>query len=505
MTTLLKKQLSPEILRDYPAEHLIKTINVWGNVCDSDLNILIWNPTAERISGYSAQEVIGHAKIWEWLYPDADERNRIFGLVSTMIFEDGSIRELETQILCKDQTYKTIAWYSRPLTDSAGQVQGFATFGYDVTDRNLAEHALQKAHTELHVLYEIASLTNEVKSLDVILERSLERILVAMKSMGGTVHLWDEVSQQPVPVAIKGIEADLYPDISFVRAVYQRGLPIDSSQNIPDCYSALALPVGYIGVPMRAKGRIYGVISVLVDPDTRLSQDDIALLTSIADQIGIAVENARLYEQSKQLAVSEDRRRLARDLHDSVTQSLYSLTLFAEAGQRLLRTGDLERVDKYLERLNKTAQDALREMRLLLYELRPLAFESGKLVDTLQQRLDAVERRSGMSAHLITQSLPPLSTKVQDGLYHIILEALNNTLKHSRSSVVTVALSERDSGIELTVSDNGVGFTYQTDQISGGMGLSNMRERAEELGGTFSIDSSPNNGTRVCAFIPIEH
>lgn len=495
MTILLDKHLPQDILRDYPAEHLIKSINVWGNVCDSELNMLVWNPTAERISGYPAEEVIGHARVWEWLYPDEAERNRIFGLVSTMIFEDGSIRELETQILCKDHSLKTIAWYSRPLTDNSGQVQGFATFGYDVTDRNLAEHALQKAHSELHVLYEIASLTNEVKSLDVILERSLERILVAMKSAGGTVHLWDDVSQQLVSVAAKGVEVNAYPAINFVRSVYDAGLPTDAAQTAS---------TGYIAVPMRAKGRIYGVISVLVNPDMQLSQDDIALLTSIADQIGIAVENARLYEQSKQLAVSEDRRRLARDLHDSVTQSLYSLTLFAEAGQRLLRTGDLERVDKYLDRLNKTAQDALREMRLLLYELRPLAFESGKLVDTLQQRLDAVERRSGLSAHLITQPLPPLSTKVQDGIYHIILEALNNTLKHSRSPVVTVALSEREGGIELTVNDNGVGFSYQPDKISGGMGLNNMRERAEELGGALTIESSPNHGTRVCAFIPIE-
>jgi signal transduction histidine kinase len=115
---------------------------------------------------------------------------------------------------------------------------------------------------------------------------------------------------------------------------------------------------------------------------------------------------------------------LARDLHDSVTQSLYSLTLFAEAGQRLMRSGEHERVEKYLERLGKTAQDALREMRLLLYELRPLAFQSGRLIEAIQQRLDAVERRAGLSAHLITTSLPPLSSKLEEVICHIALEAL---------------------------------------------------------------------------------
>jgi signal transduction histidine kinase len=282
------------------------------------------------------------------------------------------------------------------------------------------------------------------------------------------------------------------PDSHFLQQVYDLGQPhfsLDDGR--------------YLSVPMRAKGQVYGVITLLIEQRVHVSQDEIALLTSIADQIGIAVENAHLYEQSKQLAVSEDRRLLARDLHDSVTQSLYSLTLFAEAGQRLMRMGDHERVEKYLERLGKTAQDALREMRLMLYELRPLAFQSGKLIEALQQRLDAVERRAGLSAHLITCTLPPLPPKLEEGIYYIALEALNNVLKHSHSPVVTVTITYEGDVIALTASDNGVGFDLGEVEQRGGIGLSNMRERAEELGGTLYIESFASEGTQVSFRLPL--
>ncbi|MEZ4671626.1 MAG: histidine kinase [Anaerolineae bacterium] len=495
---MMKPLLSPpNVLREYYAETLIQSINVWGNVCDRDLNVLVWNPTAERTSGYSREEVIGHSEVWNWLYPDVDMCTYIKNMASRVLVEDGIIHELETQITCKDYSLKTIAWYSVPLIDGDDCIQGFITFGYNVTDRKIAERALQNAHNELHILYEIAALTSEVKDLSLIFERALDHILAAIRSTGGVIYLGDDHSDNMSISMIRGVENDQLPDEAHIRHAFKVGQPLFSEHGDTADQSQQ-----YLSIPMRAKGQVYGVISLLVNRRTEITSDEIALLTSIADQIGIAVENTRLYEQSKQLAVSEDRRRLARDLHDSVTQSLYCLTLFAEAGQRLMRMGDHERVEKYLERLGKTAQDALREMRLLLYELRPLAFHSGELIEAIQQRLDAVERRAGLSAHLITTPLPALAPRLEEGIYHIVLEALNNALKHSHSSVVSVDLSHEGETITLNVNDHGVGFSTIEAQSAGGMGLSNMRERAEELGGTLSIKSSPREGTQVCAKLP---
>lgn len=489
---------SEPIWKNQLAESLIDSINVWVNVCDKDLKILVWNPTAARICGYNAAETVGHSRIWEWLYPDIKRRNEVLELTDQVLVADGHLRGVETDIVCKDGEVKTIAWYSRPLVDEMSTVQGFVTFGYDATDKKRAERALQKAHNELHVLYEIASITNEISNLNLILERSLERILSVMKSSGGTMHLWDADLGKLLPVVASGIEPDHYPETEFVNDVYRRAKNGHTAKQPPQSGESDT----FLGVAMRAKGQIYGVISIMVNKNVAISQDDLALLNSIADQIGIAVENTRLYQQSKHLAVAEERRRLARDLHDSVTQSLYSLTLFAEAGHRLLRSGEIERVEKYLERLNQTAQDALKEMRLLLYELRPWALESGKLVETIQHRLDAVERRSGLTAHLITTPLPALPPRFEENLYHITLEALNNALKHAFASAVTVQLCADEHTILLDVTDNGAGFDQNVILQTGGMGLTNMRERAEELGGTFAINSSPQSGTTVRACLP---
>ena len=291
-------QTSTPIWQGHLTESLIQSINVWVNVCDNKLNILVWNLTAERICGYTAAEVVGHAHIWEWLYPDIAYQNEVLELTSNVLVADGNLRDVETQIQCKDGESKTIAWYSRPLIDDNKCVQGFVTFGYDVTDKKRAERALQKAHNDLHVLYEIASITNEITNLNQILDRSLERILSVMKSSGGTVHLWDTDLGRLVAVANRGVETRCYPETDFVYSVYNLAQYIQAAAS---ARTENGLATTYLGVPMRAKGRVNGVISILVDTDHIVSEDDIALLSLIADQIGIAVENATLYRQAQYL------------------------------------------------------------------------------------------------------------------------------------------------------------------------------------------------------------
>jgi signal transduction histidine kinase len=231
--------------------------------------------------------------------------------------------------------------------------------------------------------------------------------------------------------------------------------------------------------------------------------EEMTLLASIADQVGVAVEHARLYQQAEQLAVMEERERLARDLHDSVTQSLYSLTLFAEAGRRSIRTGDLERAESFLARLADTAQDALKEMRLLVYELRPPALEREGLVGAIQQRLGAVERRAGVKAHLLVDDMVRLPASVEEELYRIAQEALNNALKHATATSVTVRIRIVNEHVELEIVDDGIGFDPATTGNGGGMGLANMRERVEKLGGTFQVASALGQGTTVSVNVKI--
>ena len=189
----------------------------------------------------------------------------------------------------------------------------------------------------------------------------------------------------------------------------------------------------------------------------------------------------------------------------------------AEAGQRLLGSGDIERARGYLIRLGEISQQALKEMRLLVYELRPLALRQAGLVGALQQRLDAVERRAGVDARLVVIGGDPgerqeveLPADVEEALYRIAQEALNNALKHTQPSSVTVTL--RIEGplasrrVELEVADDGTGF----DAVAipggagggaGGIGVISMRERADKVGGTLTIHSAPGEGTTIKAVI----
>jgi signal transduction histidine kinase len=259
--------------------------------------------------------------------------------------------------------------------------------------------------------------------------------------------------------------------------------------------------------PLSAKGQVMGTL-VIIDKlggTIEFDQVDLDLLVAFANQAATAIENARLYEQAQQSAIIEERGRLARELHDSVTQSLYSLTLLAEAGQRLAKAGDIERAREYMHRLGEIGQQSLKEMRLLVYELRPLALREEGLVGALNQRLDAVERRAGVDARLIVEGEFTVSEQAEEALYRIAQEALNNALKHAAPTLVEVTIRADGKRVELEVADDGRGFDLDAAGSGGGMGLVSMQERAERIGATYQVISAAGEGTRVKVCLACNH
>jgi signal transduction histidine kinase len=160
-------------------------------------------------------------------------------------------------------------------------------------------------------------------------------------------------------------------------------------------------------------------------------------------------------------------------------------------------TGERKSVQEYLSQLGETAQQALKEMRLLVYQLRPSTLDQEGLARALRQRLDTVERRAGIEARLLIEDSLDLPKQVEEGLYRIAQEALNNALKHAAAGAVVVEIRSDGEFVRLDVTDNGCGFDPESAGDTGGVGLSSMRERAEELGGTFQIVTEPGKGTNV--------
>jgi PAS domain S-box-containing protein len=258
--------------------------------------------------------------------------------------------------------------------------------------------------------------------------------------------------------------------------------------------------------PILVMDEVQGCLTLFSLESRDFFEEERALAANFAEHAALALENARLRERSGRIAVMEERDRLSRELHDSVTQSLYSLTLFAETGRRQAAQGDARAAEHHLEMLGDTAQQTLKEMRLMLHELRPSALEHEGLVGALRRRLDAVEERAGVMTSLHVNGEISLDNTVEDQLFLIAQEALNNALHHARAGKVNLRLEVNppEGGtkreLRLDIEDNGRGFDPR--HPSNGIGFRAMRERAEKLGGLLEIESRPGEGSRISVFLP---
>jgi signal transduction histidine kinase len=261
----------------------------------------------------------------------------------------------------------------------------------------------------------------------------------------------------------------------------------------------------YVATPLIIQDAPYGMLVVYYRTQRQIISQDIRLAMSVAHQAALAIESARLRERAEQTAVVTERSRLSRELHDSVTQSLYSVMLFAEASVRSLANQETAEASDYLKELRDTAQEALREMRLLIFELRPPALEKHGLVAALQTRLNAVEGRGGMKTALNVSDdrrAEQLPVVMQEELYQIVREALNNVIRHAHAQRVEVGIAFAEQEIQLKVTDDGIGFVPVSADESSGLGLRGMRERVQRIGGTLEISSGNGKGTRVTVQVP---
>jgi PAS domain S-box-containing protein len=255
-----------------------------------------------------------------------------------------------------------------------------------------------------------------------------------------------------------------------------------------------------VSVPLLHQDKAVGALSAYYPPDGGPSEIEMAFLRSMAYHAASAALYARLLAASSEKVALEERQRLARDLHDSVSQAVYGIALAARSAQELLAK-DPALVQEPLEYLLRLSEAALTEMRALIFELRPEALAREGLTGALKHHTAALRARHGITVEESLGVEPGLSFDSKQALYRIAQEALHNAARHARAKRVVIALKQIDSQIRLEVSDDGVGFDSRDSQL-GHFGLNTMRERATGLGGTLEIDSRPGAGTTVRAIIP---
>jgi len=365
------------------------------------------------------------------------------------------------------------------------------------------EQNIKNRENELEVLYDIMSTASETIDLDELLQRILKRILQAVNCGVGIIHLIEDnqiIKKIQIP---ETLPPEFKSGVELLRTY---------TKNIEDLFSDLQyhfrnIPktnLNSLSALIRFKGKILGVISLIGECLNKNDLEMIQLLCSIADEIGLAVESTRLRKQAQESLIFEERQRLARDLHDSVSQSLYGLVLSADISKKLLKLKEFGTLEETLKDIETFALQSLREMRLMLFELRPLSFETEGLSGALDLRLNTVERRAGLKTSLDIIGEDLLYSPLDIEIYRITTEALNNALKHSYASQIHVIIhvDEKFNQCELKVIDNGAGFDLETKR-AGGIGINSMKERAARVGGQLIVETKEGFGTVVRFICPL--
>ena len=254
-----------------------------------------------------------------------------------------------------------------------------------------------------------------------------------------------------------------------------------------------------VEIPLTAKGTVFGALMLFAVDELELTPEQLASLSGLGNQIGMAVDNARLYAQAEESAAAMERNRLARDLHDAVSQTLFSASLIAEVLPRIYER-DPQQGRERLEELRQLTRGALAEMRTLLLELRPAALAESNLPDLLRQLTEGVVGRSRIPVDLRLDMARAVPSEVGVAMYRIAQEALNNVAKHSEAEHADVTLrdcrDDDEDALELVVRDNGRGFDVEKAR-SGRLGLGIMAERAESIGAQLEVDARSGEGTCV--------
>lgn len=363
---------------------------------------------------------------------------------------------------------------------------------------------------ELATFFDLILLAGQGIGLSKILEQVLPQVIEVTRSEAVGIDLLDADRSALILVAKENFPAELPArlPVEELPPEFQRWLQgpndplnmrdVESMPSLLLAFRSLGLQT-YLGAQIRIGDRTEGVLSCFRFTERGYSADETALILALAHQIGLILEIDRLRTDAEAVAVLEERQRLARDLHDSVTQSLYSLSLFSRAALEATEDGDAGHLHYSLTEIERNTVQALREMRMLLYELRPADLDQEGLTHAIELRLNAVERRTNLQVDARLDELAGLSPRQEIDLYHIVVEALNNVVKHAAATRVTLRLTRDGECVRLRVVDDGRGF--DPAQTRGGMGLRNIRERVAQLGGQLTISSEPGAGTRLEAVI----
>ncbi|MFQ6057298.1 MAG: GAF domain-containing protein [Anaerolineae bacterium] len=390
--------------------------------------------------------------------------------------------------------------------------------------------ALQRQTERLSALHRITATT--IRSLDLaqILDRGLAEVLEVMDMEAGEIYLLEDGGERLKLRAYVGSPTDFVQEETTIgvgqclcgqASHLAETIVVQDVYNDPRATRLACQRQGYHSVacvPLRAKDRALGVLTVHDRPPRHFGPYDVELLTAIGNQLGIAIENAQLYEgmerrvqelsqEVQNLAVLEERDRIGREMHDGLAQALGYLNLKLKVAQGHLAAGRLAQAQEDLEQIEEVISESYDDVREAITNLRTTVSRERGLIPTLREYVHEFGLRHGLQTELVVRDgdvEPHFAPADEIQLIRIVQEALANVRKHAQAQRALVAFKLDGNQTEIVIQDDGRGFDADTVARKGGrhFGLAIMRERAESLGGALSIESQPGKGTRVIVRVP---
>ena len=482
-------------------EDVIESMSDGWMVLDLNNRIVDLNPAAEALVNVSREQAFGKPaddilQNWPKLNQEPSARElEIKGSVRL----HGEMRFLSVRIL--------------PLIRPPETLVGKVVLWRDITERRMSDNARQRARDEMFVLlHSISGSAFRTLSLDDFFAETSSQIMYSFQSQASLIFLLEESdSKAGTPgyylAAHQGIAQNKLDHLSSSPGVAKIVAEILESKEpffVPDVPTDPRLPPSMqqsgskslLMIPLTTGEQVLGVIGLIRRSGLPYGMDEVTRLTIVAEELASFIRSDR----QRQLAIAlEERQRLFHDLHDSISQKLYGLVALTEAAQASLETGSVVQAAD-LSRIGENARQALKEMRLFLYQMKPVDLEHTGLVAALHERLAAVEGRADIKARLLADDNIDLTLEKETMLFYIAQEALNNIMKHADARSVTILLKNRKTSVSLEVVDDGHGFDPKATG-KGGMGLRIMQERIDKVDGILTIKSAPGKGTKVIVTI----
>lgn len=479
---------------------------------DSTGRILYVNTKLEELFGYQRQELLG-ARV-EVLMPERfrtihvqhrtgfSQRPHVRPMGSGMDLagrrKDGSEFPIEAG-LSYVHIGDTLIIVSS-ITDLSRRKENEALLEQLVEERT---REIERRRRVAEGLRDILAILNSDRALEEILEHIIVQARWLLNADAGAICNFDNAHF--VIQASVGLATDQrsFTETTMPFGTLKQVLSEDRPVAIADVDPATLTELGYraqLVVPIMVKEEAYGTLMLFYKSPRKFSIEDVDVAVTVGDQTALAIENERLRTKVERAAVTAERNRIARDLHDSVTQTLFSASLIAEVLPRLWER-NRDEANRRLGELRELTRGALAEMRTLLLELRPTTLIEVELADLLRLLTAAITGRARVPITLEMEGDSPLPPDVKIAIYHVAQEALNNVAKHARAHHASVILHRRPEAVDLTIQDDGNGFIFERVKPEH-LGLNIMRERAEAIGAQLTIQSQPKGGTIVTLHWP---